>query len=326
MALGVSVRTLWNWEHGEAKRRGRPPHSVSRRLSSRRLVSAEWRRQGKTSGWRPIAEALRGRVPTRLVQEELRAIKKLHRVHEANRRREARMHTQARLRDAMWSLDATHLGRLPNGEAMQALVVRDVATRRTIASSIGPVVCARDVIALLEKAKAERGGLPLVLATDNGSANTDHDVAAYLAREGVVHLRSRPHTPQDNPWVERAIGELQAESGLGNGVVQEPRRAQRAFEAARCRLDEARLRRSLGYETAAAVDARLESAYTLVDRRRFHETVCKRLESAVSATTCARDRRRAERATILDVMEEFGLITRTRGDRGQRPENPERIS
>jgi transposase InsO family protein len=326
VTLGVSARSLWNWQHHEAKRPGRPPHSEAARLCARRLVSAEWRRQGKTAGSRPIVKALAGRVPTRLVQEELSAIKKLHRAHAAKKRRAARVHVQATRRDALWSLDATHLGRLRSGEAMQALVVRDVASRRTIAPSIGPAACARDVIALLERAKAARGTLPLALATDNGSPNVDHEVEAYLAREGVVHLRSRPHTPQHNAWVERAIGELQAESGLGEGVIDEPCRAQRALEAAHRRLDECRLRQTLGYETAARVDARLESAYTLVDRGRFHETVRERVENAVQSQTCARDRRRAERATILDVMEECGLIIRTRGDRRPRPEKPENNS
>jgi hypothetical protein len=69
------------------------------------------------------------------------------------------------------------------------------------------------------------------------------------------------------------------------------------------RLDECRLRQTLGYGTAAEVDARLESAYTLVDRGDFHRTVCDRVETAVQATTSARDRRRVERSTILDVME-----------------------
>lgn len=53
--------------------------------------------------------------------------------------------------DAVWALDATHLLRDELGEALQAEVLRDVASTRTIGLSIGPPATQADVIGLLER-------------------------------------------------------------------------------------------------------------------------------------------------------------------------------
>ena len=67
-------------------------------------------------------------------------------------------------------MDATHLGRNPTGRAVQAEVLRDVASTRTIGISAGPEATAMEVMLLLDLTTAARGSPPLVLITDNGGA------------------------------------------------------------------------------------------------------------------------------------------------------------
>jgi len=88
----------------------------------------------------------------------------------------------------MWSIDATHLGRDPTGASVEAEVVRDVASGRTLAVAVGPPAKAASVVALLERLRGERGDLPLVLAHDNGGAYRSELVASYLEARQVVKL------------------------------------------------------------------------------------------------------------------------------------------
>jgi transposase InsO family protein len=255
-------------------------------------------------------------VPEWLVRECLGGIKRAtraqHRAHAAAHRQ----HVLVTRRDVMWSMDGTHLGRLVDGRAVEGQVVRETATPRTLAVAVGRPARARDVIRTLRNTGRERGGLPLVLATDNGSCYTSALVEGWLARRGVVHLLSLPHTPQHNAWVERANGELKAESGLGRGVVAASATDIRErVETARCRLDHHRLRARCGFRTAAASDAQLTGWYNVTTRERFLVTLCRRVAEALPGLESRRAVRKAQREAVYASMEELGLIKRTRGGR-----------
>ena len=310
----MSVRTLSNWARKEPRRRGRPPYDEAARLQARRLVSSEWRRQGQSAGWRPIAKALEGRVSVRLVQESLSAIKLLHRSHEARRRREARRHMEVTMRDALWSIDAAQSGRDSKGAAIRMQVGRDAASRKSVALSVAAHVTGATTVDLLIEAKRVRGGFPLVIATDNGSENVNADVTSLLERERVIHLKNLPRTPQHNARAERAIGELRGESGLGASDVVDPNGARARLEEARTRLDECRLRACLGYRSAQEVDGELPVAYNLVSRESFYADTNQRIEIAVQGALRKRERCLAKRDAILSTMESYGLLIRTRGD------------
>src|SRR5262249_25450693 len=131
-------------------------------------------------------------------------------------------HVRVLARDVLWSLDAAQPCRTPEGAAMKSSVLRESASRRNIGLTLGQTVTGSGVVSLLEAVRFERGGLPLVLASDNGSENVNEDVEAYLAKKRVVHLRSLPRTPQHNAWAERAIGELRQDSGLRADLRIEP--------------------------------------------------------------------------------------------------------
>jgi transposase InsO family protein len=228
---------------------------------------------------------------------------------------EQRVSVAVHARDAVWTLDATHVGRELGGAAVQAEVVRDVASSKILWAGVGLASEAEDVVDLLEALRRLRAGLPLVLLTDNGSAYANELVEAYLKERQVVHLLNLPHTPQHNPWGERANGELKAETGLGKGVLlRDHREASERLVPALERLNCQRPRASRGWRTPAQADAQMPPWSALVDRGTFwKETRCACAEGVVGCTG-KRAARRARREAQLATLEKYELITRTRGD------------
>ena len=78
--------------------------------------------------------------------------------------------------------------------------------------------------------------------------------------------------------------------------------------------------------TATTYDCSLPPWYTRVDRARFYDAACGAAERAMSLATGPRACRRAEREAILQTMETFGLIRRTRGGAPINPQQCERLT
>jgi len=303
---------------------GRPPPSAEKRAQAEAAVAAQWAKQGRTSGWRPLARALQGRVPVGLVRSSLRALKAKQRKKEQGEGASRRVSTTVHARDALWSRDGLHLAHAREGK-QEASLVREVASTRTLAVSVGGAATGASVLALLEQAREQRGGLPLVLALDNGTENTARAVAAYLERERVVPLFNLKATPQHNSWIERGMRDYRGEADLPARVPRSrPRAARpraatvlrdaaRELERARRTLDEHRLRASRGWRTAIAVDAALPPWYAFVSREDFHAMACRAIAKAVQGCNTKRARRLAEREAVFRTLEHFGLVTRTRG-------------
>jgi transposase InsO family protein len=230
-------------------------------------------------------------------------------------------------RDALWSIDATHLGRAGD-EAQQAEVVKELATTRVVGASLGCVATGADVVSLLVQSMQDRGVAPLVLCHDNGKAYCCGLVSRWCAENGVVELVNEPRTPQHNAACERGIGELKGECELGSGselvrlddrvwVGEEhlhgaPQWCRDVQDAVQ-RLNHGRLRGSRGYKTAAQLDRETPSAESWSCRESFHQAACSAIEHAVRDARGARARRRATREAIYRTLERFGMVTRTRG-------------
>jgi hypothetical protein len=305
-------------ERGEApKKKGRPRLAASERARVRALVLDQFEVQG-IMGWRDTLEGIRRveaarRRPTStmLVQQETAALKKRA---EANRRRAleaARVGHEVLARDAVWAQDATHVGRLPDGGKVEAEVATDRATTRTVIAAVGPPASGEELRQHLERAKAERGMLPYVWQSDLGSANCSEVLETYLAAEQVIHLRSRVHTPTDNPVAENKNRELKQESGLGKGVrLGDHREAAARLEPARRRIDEGRLRASRGWKTAAELDRDLPRADALVARAAFHAEARSAMREAVLGLADPKDIHKAEQDAIWRTLERHGLARR----------------
>jgi transposase InsO family protein len=183
-------------------------------------VARAWKNQGRGSGEQKVWNRLGKTVPLREVRRHLRDLKARWRKVLARRLARDRVSMQVLARDAVWSMDATHLGRDRIGE-VQGEVVKDCASTTLMSVSVGRPSDGDAVVAILNRVLAERGVLPLVLVTDNGPPYCSEVLEEWLDTRGVVHLFSLPHTPQHNASAERANGEIKEDTGLGKGVLLE---------------------------------------------------------------------------------------------------------
>jgi hypothetical protein len=237
-------------------------------------------------------------------------------LHPRRRRhvRAARVSMRVNARDAVWSMDATHLGRDGNGRAVQAEVVREVASTRTIGMTVGLQATDEEVVSLLDRVVVDRKGAPLVLLTDNGGAYISALLHRWCEALGVMHLLALPRTPQHNGASEHGMAELKEDAGLGKGVlVRSPAEAHAMLERSRARLDGNRLRRTRGWQTAVEADRRAPPWSLLATREEVLEEASCLLRRALIHCSGRRARRRAEREAILGALESFSMITRTRG-------------
>jgi hypothetical protein len=215
-------------------------------------------------------------------------------------------------RDVLWAEDGGQFGTVA-GDPLLAEILRDVATTKTLAVGIGPAT-GEDLVALLQYMKSTRGILALVLSVDNGGPQKSRELADYCEQEGVIVLRNLPRTPRHNPFAERTIRELREESGLdANTPLKDEAEGMARLQAAWRRLDNRHYRPKHGYRTAATVDKETPGWYPQVDRARFYAAARKAIEEAVRGCSTARARRLAEREAIFRTLEDFGLVSRTRG-------------
>jgi hypothetical protein len=215
-------------------------------------------------------------------------------------------------RDAVWAQDATHLGRVTSGEKVEAELATDRATTRTVIASAGLPASGEDLVALLERAQTERGGLPFVWQSDGGGANRSNVVNRYLAAERVIHLLSRPHTPTDNAAAETKNRELKDEAGLASGArLRDARDAAERMCAALGRVDAGRLRATRGYKTAEELDREMPRAHVVADRTAFYDAARSAIEAAVLGLTDIKQIRKAQQGAIWRTLEKHGLA-RTR--------------
>jgi hypothetical protein len=133
----------------------------------------------------------------------------------------------------------------------------------------------------------------------------------YLEAEQVIHLRSRIHTPTDNPVAEHKNRELKEESGLGKGVrLADHAEAAASLGPAQRRLDEGRLRASREWKTAAELDRDLPRADALVQRATFYAEARSAMREAVLGLGDPKDIRKAEQDAIWRTLERHGLARR----------------
>lgn len=110
----MSVRTLFDWQVADPEANcapGRPGRTVDERWDALLQIARFQRRHCWKIGGVRTAEMLEGKFSVRLVQESLRALKRARRVKHAHIAEEERVTIEVLALDALWSQDATHLGR-----------------------------------------------------------------------------------------------------------------------------------------------------------------------------------------------------------------------
>lgn len=327
--LGVRPRTLRNWmraSRSPPKRVGRPPlYTREMRRQTLRVVIREMRRQGRRVGWPAIVESVgKGVVRTRLLQATLKRVKARMRKRMRRRIRNRRVSVTVNAVDAVWTQDGTHLGRV-GGRAVKAQVVMDRASTKKISSAVLHKPKARDVLELFELTKRTTGRLPLVWQVDNDKIYHDGKVAAYLEKEKIVALFSRPYTPTDNGAAEVGMRDLKAISGLGKGVKLRSLTDAAALHGdSMAKLNENRLRASRGHRSANTLYETQPPWYNFIDRDRFYQEACEDQELAVQGKVGA-EAQEAKRQAVHMVMARHGVVTIFRGGKPCTLENVERI-
>jgi transposase InsO family protein len=330
----MSALRTWRKAKQLDKPLGRPRFSEEERELARLIVAQEWCLQGLGSGEPSLFQALRGHVSRTLVRESLKALKLDFRRRRRKLLEARRQHSGGKCADTMWALDAQELARgVDCGGAevssrslqsqadrsqgagiVQAEMIRDVASTKTLHVSVGPPANGAEIVALLDCAGARRGALPLVLVTDNGGPYCSFEVREWCESRQVVHLFNEPHTPEHNSWVEHGHGEHQEEMMVGAWHAPPTVDVlRRELEEATRVLDQGRLRATRGWQTAHDYDLGLPKAEGVISRAVFYETVCQAIARAMEGLEPGRERRRAEREAILATLQSFGLIIRTRG-------------
>ncbi len=153
-----------------------------------------------------------------------------------------------------------------------------------------------------------------MLVTDNGGPYRACVLECWLARHRVVHLHTLPRTPQHNAACEHGHGELKADAQLPLGRCRAAARTAlvRLLDSA-VRLDHHRLRATRGWRTAVTTDESTPHWSVHVSRNRFYATAHCRIVRAVLHSNTGRARLRATRRAVLHALEDFKLITVTRG-------------
>lgn len=249
-------------------------------------------------------------LPRRLVSNLLRELKKQHRALKERERLKNKVSVKVLAKEVWLAQDSTHVGSV-KGRKAWAEVTKDAATLQAGASGDGKPITGLSMIQQLESLKTS-DKLPLVLATDNGPAYKDSRVNEWLKQHQVIHLFSRPHTPQDNGRAERGIGEGKHLAGLGKGVILDSgRQGVQNLNKALQTLNQHWPRASKGGYTANELESRLEHWSCRVSRNEFFQKAtaaiddCRELKGRVL--------RQAKREAIFRTLESFELILRTRG-------------
>jgi transposase InsO family protein len=204
--LGLSARTLRNWELGwkrdrlRLKSRGRPVQRSGREL--RNLVIAMFRLMGPGVGLPTLA----GLFPE-LGRRELEELQRRYR--EVHLQRSSMLVHVLRWQRAgvVWAMDHLEPPTPVDGIYGEILVVRDLASGEQLMSLPVATASGRSTRDGLESLFHEHGP-PLVIKSDNGPALTAREVRQTLADYGVRVLLSPPGTPSYNGSCEAGIGSL----------------------------------------------------------------------------------------------------------------------
>jgi len=299
----VSVRTLWTWEHAEARSPGRPRRAEAQSQEAKRAVRAllvQTGPLGSLASWEQLGRA----HPLRVVRAVVKEWKTERRRAARERREDERSHMEVLVQGGVWCLDGTHVGRDAEGNAIMEEIVRDEGLRdfKRVGAS---------VLGTLEQA-AEPGGWPLVIKEDNGWENRTPEVVALLKKKKVIVLANLPRVPQHNPRAERGMRELKEITGLGKGRVVVREEAEAELQWA-CGVLNAKPRACLDWKSSEEACATLPWWYSRVSREMFYSTVCAARQRAVRGATGKRAQRAAEREATLAVLEQFHIIKRWRG-------------
>lgn len=296
--LDVTDRTIRHWK-GLARKENSPrPGPKEKGITFLEVlqVAREWHRQ-EFPGYRPVVYALPG-VRVRAVKVIVAQMKLRKKQRHALIRKMVQVRVRVKKPGTVVTMDGATVRK---GE--DYVVYRDRGSTSTRADYCGGPLRSENTLDTLKGLK-DQGRLPLVVCTDNGSPFCANVVEDFMVKNYIVHLKSLPRVPQHNGSCENAVKEFKE-------LFREGYQAEEACEI----LNERRKRRGLNYLTSNEFDRENFQSYTDEDRIIFFNAAKAAIEVAQLGTRSVYERRKAEREAIFQTMEDFSLITRTRGGR-----------
>ena len=109
-----------------------------------------------------------------------------------------------------WSMDFMS-DKLADGRSFHILTVVDQFTRECVCLEADRAMTGMKVAQALERAKAERGSLPVSITVDNGSEFSSRALEAWVMGNGVQLCFIRPGRPVENGFIETFNGRLRDE-------------------------------------------------------------------------------------------------------------------
>ncbi len=141
-------------------------------------------------------------------------------------------------RYAIWHVLRRLRGRLRGAHATYEQVV---AARRNITAAIALLDWLAD--------PAAAGQVPLLLAiSDNGPQMRSYDTRELLAAVAIAQQFGRPHTPQDQAWIETLFGHVKGEWPHLE-KINDPGQLERELDRVRHEYDTVRVHEGIGYVT-----------------------------------------------------------------------------
>ncbi len=96
-----------------------------------------------------------------------------------------------------------------DGRSFRILTVVDQFTRECVCLEADRAMTGMKVAQALERAKAERGGLPSSITVDNGSEFSSRALEAWVMSHDVQLCFIRPGRPVENGFIESSMGDCE---------------------------------------------------------------------------------------------------------------------
>ncbi len=296
-ALGITPRALRSWQKlGQRKNeslRGRKKVVIS--FKEKLAIARELKKQGYP-GSRPVIKALPN-IRVRAAREVIRELKMRRKKRFNIIKLEVRRQIHVSQAGVLLAMDGATIER-----GTDFIVYRDRGSLRTSVTKCGDNLNSLDTLGVLENLK-QQNRLPFVVGTDNGSPFCSDIVEDFLEKNYIVHLKNLPQTPEHNGSCENAVREFK------ELFAYDPD-AKRVTQT----LNEHRLRQKLNWQTSLEFEENNFSNNSIENRREFFEKTKSNIKNALDGIKSAYQKRRIEREEILKTMQDFSLITITRGN------------
>ena len=299
-ALKRTPRTLRLWKAKAQKKikkkSGRPRQKVNPK--EKLIIEKEWERQGYP-GSRPVIQAL-PKVRVRVVREVIKDLKSKRKKRRDKTIKAVRKSIRVKEAGTVLAMDGTTKKR---GD--DYLIYRDRGSLSVNAEKCGGPLRTHNILRVLTKLKSEKK-LPLVYCTDNGAPLCSKAIESFLEKNYIIHLKNLPHTPQHNGSCENAVREFKE---LFSEILD--------LKVVTQTLNTNRMRASLNWQTSCEFEKSNTKTFTPKERMKFYANTKANIKNALIGINNAKEKRLREREEILKTMENFSLITITRGSQSR---------